>query len=91
MERMRACRLYGYELGPTSFELTNLVPGFLVARQEVSAVSLVPVGDLLQRHVEAGIELRIVRNLWPLIDAILASGLKFSIIRRANAQRRLPL
>ena len=46
------------------------------------------MGDLLQRHVEAGIELRIVTNLWPLIDAIVASGLEFSIIRQANAQGR---
>jgi hypothetical protein len=44
------------------------------------------VGDLLARHTEAGIELRIVTNLWPLIDAIVSSGLEFSIIRKANAQ-----
>jgi hypothetical protein len=47
------------------------------------------VGDLLARHVEAAIELRIVRSLWPIIDAIAASGLEFSIIRKANAQPRL--
>ena len=45
-----------------------------------------PVGDPLARHAEAEIELRIVPHLWPLIDAILASGLEFSIIRTANAQ-----
>jgi len=60
-----------------------------VARCEVSPLSITPLGDLLARHVEAEIELRIVRNLWPLIDAIIASGLEFSIIRQANAQQRL--
>ena len=53
-----------------------------------SPLSITPLGDLLARHVEAQIELRIVRNLWPLIDAIVASGLDFSIIRKANAQPR---
>jgi hypothetical protein len=47
------------------------------------------VGDLFSRHVEAGIELRIVKNLWPIIDAIIPSGLEFSIIRKANAQPRV--
>ena len=36
----------------------------------------------------AGIELRFVENLWPTIDAILDSGLGFSIIRKANALPR---
>jgi hypothetical protein len=31
----------------------------------------------------------IALSLWPLIDAIRASGLEFSIIRKANAQPRL--
>jgi hypothetical protein len=60
--------------------------------QEVAPLSVTAVGDLLARHVEAEIELRIVSNLWPLIDAIIASGLEFSVIRKANAQqRRVPM
>jgi uncharacterized protein DUF6886 len=59
-----------------------------VAREEVRPLSVVPVGDLLAAHVKAQIELRIVPNLWPLIDAIVDSGLEFSIIRKANAQPR---
>jgi hypothetical protein len=51
-------------------------------------MSVSPVGDLLARHAEAEIELRIVQNLWPLIDKIIASGLEFSIIRQGNAQPR---
>jgi hypothetical protein len=89
LERMRACRLYAYEFDPAPFELKVADAGFWVAHEDVSPVSLTPLGDLLARHVEAGIELRIVRNLWPLIDAIVASGLEFSIIRKANAQQPL--
>jgi hypothetical protein len=45
--------------------------------QEVAPLSVTAVADLLARHVEAEIELRIVSNLWPLTDAIIASGLEF--------------
>ena len=62
--------------------------GYWVTDQEVTPRSVSPVGDLLKRHVEAEIELRIVKNLWNLIDAIVLSGLEFSIIRKSNAQPR---
>jgi hypothetical protein len=56
--------------------------------QEVAPLSVTAVADLLARHVEAEIELRIVSNLRPLTDAIIACGLEFSVIRKANAQQR---
>jgi len=43
-----------------------------------------PVGDLVARHERAGIELRVVRDLRPLIAEIVASGLGFSIYRQRN-------
>ncbi|WP_346218126.1 DUF6886 family protein [Amycolatopsis pretoriensis] len=50
-----------------------------------------PVGDLLGLHEEAGIELRVVRNLWPFVDAAAAarsgsagSGCGTRSYRRAN-------
>jgi hypothetical protein len=88
LERVRTCRLYVYEFDPSPFEPRVLEAGYWVARCEVAPLSVKPVGDLLARHVEAGIELRIVKNLWPVIDAIMASGLEYSIIRKANAQPR---
>jgi hypothetical protein len=89
LERLRACRLYAYEFSPARFEPKVADAGFWVARHEVSPLSVTPVGDLLARHAEAEIELRIVRNLWPLIDAIVTSGLPFSIIRKSNARQRV--
>jgi len=88
MERIRACRLYAYRLDPAPFRLKLAEAGYWVAREEVTPLSVAPVGDLLSRHVDAGIELRIVKNLWPLIDAIVDSGLEFSIIRKRNAAQR---
>ena len=86
LERLRACRLYSYEFDSAPFRLKVPEAGYWVANCEVAPLDVTPVGDLLARYEESGIELRIVRNLWPLIDAIVASGLEFSIIRKANAQ-----
>jgi hypothetical protein len=88
LDRVRNCRLYAYEFDPSPFTLSLGHAGYWVARCDVTPTSVRPVGDLLARHAEAEIELRIVPNLWPLIDAIVASGLEFSIIRKANAQPR---
>ena len=89
LEHVRACRLYAYEFNPAPFASKLSDAGYWVANCDVTPLAVTPVGDLLTRHADAGIELRIVLNLWPLIDAIAASGLEFSIIRKANAQARI--
>jgi hypothetical protein len=88
LERVRNCELFAYELNPEPFTPKITDAGYWVARIPVEPISVTPVGDLLERHADGGIELRIVSNLWPLIDAIVASGLEFSIIRKGNAQPR---
>ena len=89
LDRIRACRLFAYEFDSALFQPKTAEAGYWVARCDVAPLTVSPVGDLLAKHVEAGIELRVVTNLWPIIDAIVASGLEFSIIRKANAQPRL--
>ena len=88
LDRVRACRLYAYSFDAAGFTLADANAGYWIARNDVVPLSVAPVGDLLARHAEAGIALRVVDDLWPTIDAILASGLAFSIIRKANAQPR---
>ena len=46
------------------------------------------VGDLFTLHDEACIELRVLSNLWPFWDRVIASTLDFSGIRLANALPR---
>ena len=87
-ERFRQCQLYVYEFDSAPFTPQVSDAGYWVARNNIAPLSVKPVGNLLTRHAEAGIELRIVKNIWPLIDAVVASGLEFSIIRKANAQPR---
>jgi hypothetical protein len=45
------------------------------------------VGPLLEAHAAAGIELRLLPNLWPYWTQVMRSTLGFSGIRLRNAQR----
>lgn len=87
-EAMRACTLYAYEFDPAPFELDDAEGGFWIARTTVEPIALSPVSDLFEKHHAAGIPLRLVADLWPVIDAIVASGLGFSIIRSRNLPAR---
>lgn len=86
LERMRACKMFVYRFDSAPFTLYNADAGYYSTTQTIEPVSVEPIGDLLALHAQAGIELRIVPNLWPIIDAIVASGLGFSIIRKMNAR-----
>jgi hypothetical protein len=43
------------------------------------------VGNLLELHEQAGIQLRVLPSLWPFWDAVIVSTLGFSGIRLKNA------
>jgi hypothetical protein len=88
LERLRAARLFVYRFPAADFEALAEADGHWIARREVAPLDVEPVGDLLARHAEAGIELRMVPSLWPLHDAVPGTGLRFSIVRMRNAQPR---
>jgi hypothetical protein len=48
------------------------------------------VNDCLRALVTAGAEVRILQDFWPLSDAVAGSTLRFSIIRKHNAEPRRP-
>jgi hypothetical protein len=86
LERIRACRLVVYRFDAAAFEPWSDAVGQWVAHEPVEPLSVTPLGDLLTAHAEAGIELRLVPSLRPLVDPVVASGYCFSIVRLANAQ-----
>jgi hypothetical protein len=88
LERMRTTTVYAYRFDAAPFEPLDDADGHWIARREVAPVEVTALGDLLQRHAEAGIELRITPSLWPLHDAVPGSGLRFSFVRMRNAQPR---
>ena len=87
MERLEQCRLYCYSLPDQTFECLD---GARVLRQPWSRGAdrrrnmPDPISELRRR----GVELRVLPNLWPLRDVVIASSLQFSIIRMRNALPR---
>lgn len=79
-------RLYAYAFDEGDFVPFGTSPHAMVADHPVRPLGPPrPVGDLLRAHAEAGIELRLVRSLWPWWRAVTASSLGFSGIRLRNS------
>jgi hypothetical protein len=87
LDRIREARVVVYRLPEDTFEPAE-VGGYWLSRDAVTPLEVLELGDLLARHVEAGIELRIVASLWPLWDRVIASTLEFSGVRLHNAVPR---
>jgi hypothetical protein len=86
--RLRDTVLYRYVFDQGPFRCQDACAGYHVAERVVRPLRVEPVGDLLAAHADAGIELRLVADLWPLADAVCGSGLEFSLIRMHNAAPR---
>jgi hypothetical protein len=90
LDAMRTVRLYAYRLPGDRFRpIGEPVPNAVVATDPVKPLGPPdPVGNLLELHEQAGIQLRVLPNLWPFWDAVIASTLGFSGIRLRNALPR---
>jgi len=87
---MRTARLFAYRLPADRFRPFGAPePNAQVAVEPVEPLGAAePVGDLLRCHAEAGIQLRLLDNLWAFWDAVIGSSVGFSGIRMRNAQPR---
>lgn len=85
LEPMKAARVLAYRLPEDTFAPHPEVGGYWISHEMVEPLELVELGDLLVRHAESGIELRLVQNLWPLWSSVIESTLEFSGIRLRNA------
>lgn len=88
LERVRTAVVYRYGFDPAAFRPHEDPPWYWLADRTIRPMVIEPVTDLLKRHDDAGIELRVVRNLWPLVDLVVDSGCGFSGIRLRNAMGR---
>jgi hypothetical protein len=92
LDALRTVRLYAYRLPAVEFDPVAspvAAPHAVVATRPVTPLGPAePVGDLLRLHEEAGIQLRILANLWPFWDAVVGSSLGYSAIRMRNALPR---
>ncbi|SNT26395.1 hypothetical protein SAMN05421812_10497 [Asanoa hainanensis] len=89
LEQMRAVTLYGYRLPAAPFHPISADGHALVATEPVEPLGPPePVGDLFALHEAAGIQLRVLPNLWPFWDEVVGSTLGFSGIRLRYAAAR---
>jgi hypothetical protein len=84
LERLRCARVFAYRLPADTFEPWDK---FYVSREAVVPLELIELGDLLARHADAGVELRIAPALYPLWDSVIGTTLDYSGIRLRNAVR----
>ncbi|MER5262668.1 DUF6886 family protein [Actinosynnema sp. NPDC002837] len=86
LRRMQTTRLYAYRFDAGAFRPFGEPTNAHVATEPVEPLGAPEaVGDLLALHEDAGIELRLMANLWPFWRRVVASTLGFSGIRLRNA------
>lgn len=90
LDAVRTTTLYAYRLPADRFRpFGEPDPHAWVATDPVEPLGPPePVGDLIACHAAAGIQLRILDNLWPFWDQVTAGTVGFSGIRLRNARRR---
>jgi hypothetical protein len=86
LERVQRCRLYCYHLPHQTFKCIDQCAGYFVSRVSVVPARVEEVKDPISELRHRGVDLRVLPSLWPLRDAVIASSLKFSIIRMRNAR-----
>ncbi len=85
---MLETRLYAYRLPADGFAPIGDPPHAVVSTVPVTPLGPPePVGDLVELHERAGIQVRLLDSLWPFWEEVIGSSLEFSGIRMRNARR----
>jgi hypothetical protein len=88
LDRIRSAAVIAYRLSEDTFRPHPEVGGYWISDGAVEPIEVVGLGDLMALHAASGIELRFVRNLWPLWDRVTTSTVEFSGSRLRNAAPR---
>lgn len=73
--------VYRFDAGP----FTDFGDGHWVTTETIRPLGVSPLGPLVDKHRDAGVELRVVSDLWALwLEVIERPGLDFSGIRLKN-------
>ena len=84
-EKMANTTLYVYEFSATSFYFDETA-SFYVSDQIEKPISMVKYDDLFGELFKRDIEVRIIKKLWGLAEAVRQSSLHWSLCRMANAK-----
>jgi hypothetical protein len=93
LEAIRTVELYAYRFDAADFRPFGepAEPHAYVSGHPAAPLGPAErVGDLLALHERAGIQLRVLPNLWGFWDAVTGTSLGFSGIRLRNALPRPP-
>jgi hypothetical protein len=86
---MRTTALYRYQLDASLFRPWPDASGQWICESVVEPIAMDSFGDLLARHADAAIELRLVPSLWPMRDLAASDRWDYSIVRMSNARPRV--
>ncbi|HSP27156.1 MAG TPA: hypothetical protein VLN74_01320 [Ilumatobacteraceae bacterium] len=85
---MPTTQLFRYDFDATDFTPWPEASGQWVSDHVVEPVAVSALGDWVDAHGQARIELRLVPNLWPLAELVEAAPWDFSCVRLVNATSR---
>jgi hypothetical protein len=88
LDRVRAVKLALYGMPGDVFEEVLPHAGYWISRRTLEPSGVGIVDDALSTIVMSGTEVRILQDFWTLSDAVAASTMQFSIIRKRGAQSR---
>ena len=86
MPVMQRADLYRYSFDAAAFRPWSDASGQWISDSPIEPMDVQPVGDLVQRHADASIELRLVPNLWPIRDLAVSDRWDYSIVRISSGQ-----
>jgi hypothetical protein len=89
--RIRSCRLFSYRLPAETFELVDDDAGYFVSRESIRPLEVEVIDDPITALLARDVEVRVVPELDSLRAAVVASTLRFSIIRMRNADGSPPV
>jgi hypothetical protein len=88
LAKMQSVNLVRYSFDAADFAPWPAASGQWICDHPVEPLEVTPIGDLLEAHSDAGIDLRPVPSLWPLHDLAISDRWDFSIVRMSNASPR---
>lgn len=90
-DRLDERPLLVHRLAPTGFRLLDASAGYWVSEAPAAVLDVAVVDDCAAAVAAGGGELRVVEDLWPLVDRVVAAGGDFSCIRLREARPRRAL
>jgi hypothetical protein len=85
-ERMATTQLFRYNFDASDFAPWPDASGQWISHEVVEPVDVTAMGNLVDAHRQAWIELRLVPNLWPLVELVNDGRWDFSCVRLVHAQ-----